>query len=206
MSITITPKAAEQLLKVMEEQKLLPQRTYLRVTYNPRAQQQQRCCIELKEHDGQDSPMDQILESSGVQVRCDDKSYHYVQGISIDYHDGEGAHGFTITRPPSQWPAEEPYAAPWIQEALQTVMDPEIGVNIVDLGLIYGTSIAGSTVTVTMTMTTPACPMTEMIVLDVKSSLLRAGHQITAVAVDVVWEPPWVPDMISSAARKRMGW
>ncbi|MGC8539148.1 MAG: metal-sulfur cluster assembly factor [Phycisphaerae bacterium] len=109
-------------------------------------------------------------------------------------------------KPPSKWPVAEPFATPWIQEALRTVIDPEIGVNIVDLGLIYETRIEEAMVTVTMTMTTPACPMTEMIVSDVKTSLQRAGDRITTVNVDVVWDPPWVPEMISVEARERMGW
>lgn len=206
MSIILTEKAVDQLVKVMGEQGLDKTRAYLRVSYSPRAHHQQRCSIELKEHDGQDSPLDQIMESSGIQVRCDSKSHHYVKDITIDYHDAGNSHGFTITRPPSKWPADEPYVAAWIQEALRTVIDPEIGVNIVDLGLIYETRIEEAMVTVTMTMTTPACPMTEMIVSDVKSSLQRASDRINAVNVDVVWEPPWVPEMISEQCRAQMGW
>lgn len=137
MSITLTQKAAERFMVVMGEQGLDLTRTYLRVSYHPRAHHQQRCSIELQERDGTDSSADQVFESAGVQVRCDSKSYHYVKGITIDYHDSAGAHGFTIIKPPSKWPLEQPYAAKWVQDALRAVIDPEIGVNIVDLGLIY---------------------------------------------------------------------
>ena len=112
MSIVLTQKAADQLIKVMGEQGLVPERTYLRVTYHPRAHYQQRCSVELKEDDGRNSETDQVLELSGVRVRCDRKSYHYVKGITLDYHDAPGAQGFTITRPPSKWPAEEPCCLP----------------------------------------------------------------------------------------------
>ena len=206
MSIVLTQKAADQLMKAMSEQGLVPERTYLRVTYHPRAHHQQRCSIELEEDLGRNSESDEVLESSGVQVRCDRKSYHYVKGITLDYLNASGAQGFTITRPPSKWPAEEPFAQPWIREALRTVMDPEIGLNIVDLGLIYETRLEASTVTVIMTMTTPACPMTEMIVSDVKSGLRQASREISAVNVEVVWEPPWTSEMISDPGRDQMGW
>ncbi len=206
MSIVLTAKAADQLIKVMGEQGLDPARAYLRVTYHPRAHYQQRCSIELKEDDGRVSETDQVLESSGIQVRSDRKSYHYVKGITLDYHDAPGAQGFTITRPPSKWPAKEPFATQWIHEALRTVIDPEIGLNIADLGLIYETRLDASTVTVIMTMTTPACPMAEMIVTDVKSSLKQPSRKISSVNVEVVWEPPWTPEMVSDQGREQMGW
>ncbi|NNM84767.1 MAG: DUF59 domain-containing protein [Phycisphaerales bacterium] len=206
MAIVLTQKAVDQLMNVIREQGWDPTRTYLRVAYHPRAQREKRCSIELQEHKEPDSPADQIIDSAGVQVRCDSKSYHYVKGITIDYHDTQGAQGFTITRPPSKWPDQSPWAAPWIYDALRTVIDPEIGLNIVDLGLIYETCVEGSIVTVIMTMTTPACPMTEMIIADVKASLLRAAANISTVNVELVWDPPWVPEMVSEDGRNQMGW
>lgn len=83
-----------------------------------------------------------------------------------------------------------------IREKLRQVIDPEISCNIVDLGLVYGIAIEGSKVTVTMTLTTPGCPMHESIAWGVQSALLSL-EGIEEVDVQVVWEPPWTPACIS---------
>ena len=83
---------------------------------------------------------------------------------------------------------------------LRAVIDPEIGVNIVDLGLVYGVSVAGDVARVTLTMTTPACPMSRLISDDVRR-VLRGMPAIARVEVDVVWAPAWTPDMTAGTAR-----
>lgn len=206
MAIALTENAARQLEKVMVEQGLSRERTYLRVAYNARAPQSRRCSIELQERDTADSAVDVVSQCHGVEVRCDEKSHRFVNDITIDYESGTIPAGFTITKPPGKWPAKEPFAAPWIEAALRNVIDPEVGVNIVDLGLIYETRRRADEVTVIMTMTTPACPMTEMIVSDVKSMLFRFGPTIKDVHVELVWEPPWTSEMISAEAQEQMGW
>lgn len=88
--------------------------------------------------------------------------------------------------------------------ALREVIDPELGCNIVDLGLIYDAQIAGDTVRVRMTLTTPGCPMSESIAWGVKTALLNLGPVMDA-EVELVWEPRWHPDMASEAGRAALG-
>ena len=92
-----------------------------------------------------------------------------------------------------------------ILEALKTVDDPEIGINIVDLGLVYGTDVDDSGhVTVTMTLTTPACPLNEYIDAAVKAALADVPG-VTQSSVNLVWTPPWGPDKMSEDARLELG-
>ena len=91
-----------------------------------------------------------------------------------------------------------------ILETLGQVVDPEIDCNIVDLGLIYGTRIEGSKVTVQMTLTTHGCPMHESIAWGVKNAL-RNLEGVEEAEVEVVWDPPWHPSMMSDEGRDRVG-
>jgi len=91
-----------------------------------------------------------------------------------------------------------------IVKALRTVHDPEIPINVYDLGLIYGLEVADDdAVTVRMTLTAPNCPMAEMIVRQVEERV-RAVPGVGTVRVDLVWEPKWDPDMMSEAAKLEM--
>jgi metal-sulfur cluster biosynthetic enzyme len=91
-----------------------------------------------------------------------------------------------------------------IFEALKTVIDPEIGVNIVDLGLIYNLEFDDHYVTVTMTLTTPGCPMHNSLTNWVKEALMGIGDNVGA-KVNLVWDPPWSPDYMSDEAKKQLG-
>lgn len=91
-----------------------------------------------------------------------------------------------------------------LRETLRQVVDPELDCNIVDLGLIYGITIEGARVTVTMTLTTPGCPMHESIAWGVKSALLNL-EGVDDVEVKIVWEPPWTPAHMSDYGRARTG-
>ena len=91
-----------------------------------------------------------------------------------------------------------------ILETLRQVVDPEIDCNIVDLGLIYGSRIEGRKVTVQMTLTTPGCPMHESIALGVKNALLNL-EGVEGAEVEIVWDPPWNPSMMSDYGRARVG-
>ena len=93
---------------------------------------------------------------------------------------------------------------PLILETLRQVVDPEIDCNIVDLGLIYGTRIEGRKVTVKMTLTTPGCPMHESIARGVKNALLNL-EAVEAAEVEIVWDPPWNPSMMTDYGRARVG-
>ena len=85
-----------------------------------------------------------------------------------------------------------------VREALRQVEDPEAGMNIVDLGLVYGVELAAGTVHIDLTMTTAACPMTDMIVAEVRSAV--------GVNVRLVWDPPWTSERMSGIAREHFGW
>jgi metal-sulfur cluster biosynthetic enzyme len=91
-----------------------------------------------------------------------------------------------------------------ILETLRQVMDPELGCNIVDLGLIYSVSITGQKVTVVMTLTTPGCPMHESIRGGAQQALLNLAG-VEAAAVEVVWDPPWHPSMMTEFGRNATG-
>jgi metal-sulfur cluster biosynthetic enzyme len=93
---------------------------------------------------------------------------------------------------------------PLVLETLRQVVDPEIDCNIVDLGLIYGTRIEGSRVTVKMTLTTQGCPMHESIALGVKNALLNL-EAVEEAEVQIVWDPPWNPAMMTDYGRARLG-
>lgn len=91
-----------------------------------------------------------------------------------------------------------------VLETLRQVIDPEIDCNIVDLGLVYGISIRGDTVQIKMTLTTPGCPMHESIAWGVKMALLNLDG-VEDVEVEIVWDPPWNPSMMSEVGRARVG-
>ncbi len=92
-----------------------------------------------------------------------------------------------------------------ITEVLRTIYDPEIPVNIYDLGLIYDVQVdAAGVVTIAMTLTTPMCPVAVSLPPDVENRV-RAMHGVTDAKVNVVWDPPWSPDKISEAARLQLG-
>lgn len=93
-----------------------------------------------------------------------------------------------------------------VEEALKDVIDPELGVNVVDLGLIYEVAIDGSDVRITMTLTTPGCPLHESIAEAVDEVVRLMIPGVGAVAVDLVWDPPWTPDRISEQGRWELGW
>lgn len=89
-------------------------------------------------------------------------------------------------------------------EVLKTCYDPEIPVNIYDLGLVYGIDIAESSVKVRMTLTAPGCPMHSVITKDVKGKL-ESLEGIGKADVELVWEPRWSADKISPSGKKLLG-
>jgi metal-sulfur cluster biosynthetic enzyme len=91
-----------------------------------------------------------------------------------------------------------------ILESLREVIDPEIGCNIVDLGLVYSIVIDGGKVAVCMTLTTQGCPMHESICWGVKEALLNLDG-VEEVEVELVWDPPWHPTMMTEVGRAATG-
>ena len=91
-----------------------------------------------------------------------------------------------------------------VREALRSVTDPELGINIVDLGLVYGIDIDGAAVRVTMTMTSPACPLREYIQSLVESAIADRVPGVERLDVDIVSEPPWSEEMMTEDARRHL--
>ncbi len=92
-----------------------------------------------------------------------------------------------------------------VYEALRQCFDPEIPVNIVDLGLVYDVAVNDEgRVRVKMTLTSQGCPAAQSIPDNVKAKV-GAVPEVSDVAVDVVWEPAWNPSMISAAAKQQLG-
>src|SRR3954469_11282788 len=90
------------------------------------------------------------------------------------------------------------------REALKAVIDPEIYQNIVDLGLVYSVAVQdANAVTVTMTLTTPHCPMGPQIIGNVEQTLLGKGA--SAVNVNIVWEPAWTPHAMTDDLKRQLG-
>lgn len=98
----------------------------------------------------------------------------------------------------------EPITKEQVIDKLRTVIDPELNVNIIDLGLVYEVDIQGNKVEVTMTMTTPGCPMSNAISGGVQHAL-NAEANIGSTEVNVVWEPRWNPEMMTDAGKEQLG-
>lgn len=94
-------------------------------------------------------------------------------------------------------------AAVW--DALAQIPDPEFGVNLVDLGLIYSVECNDGNVDVVMTLTTPTCPSGSWMHEGVKAAV-AALPGVSSFQVDVVFDPPWTPEMLSANARQQLGW
>lgn len=93
-----------------------------------------------------------------------------------------------------------------VREALRRVEDPEAGMNIVDLGLVYGIEATADAVHVDLTMTTAACPMADMIMDEVREVIRSIASPDTRIEVTLVWDPPWTPDKMTGVAREHFGW
>ena len=93
-----------------------------------------------------------------------------------------------------------------VREALRTVDDPEVGMSIIDLGLVYRIEIAQHRVHVELTMTSPACPLGDLITENARRAIEAAVPDGMEVDVALVWDPPWTPDLMSETARQTLGW
>ena len=93
-----------------------------------------------------------------------------------------------------------------ILETLKTVIDPEIGVNIVDLGLIYTVEQRPEELYIQLTMTSPACPLHGVITRNMDQVLREQYPELGEMTIELVWDPPWSPDLMSDAAKKQLGW
>lgn len=125
------------------------------------------------------------------------------------------AHSIPVAEPSTQAPAGEPAPAPQgnggddisvdqVRLALRRVKDPEINMNIVDLGLIYDIVVEGRDVRVDMSLTSPGCPSGPEIMGEAERQV-RTIEGIGAAAVNLVWSPPWTPERIEPRVRAYLG-
>lgn len=108
-----------------------------------------------------------------------------------------------MTEPRLRMPDDLLSAEAW--QHLESVYDPELGINLVDLGLIYGVDVRDGEVKVEMTLTTPGCPMSDTMPAAVERALLMIPG-VSQVTVDLVWEPRWDPEMVTERAQRLLGW
>ena len=92
-----------------------------------------------------------------------------------------------------------------LSEALRTVIDPELGVNIIDLGLVYDAEMLDGQARILITTTTPACPLGPYLTDGIRWALL-ALDGVLDVSVDVTYEPLWSPDLMTDLAKEQLGW
>lgn len=93
-----------------------------------------------------------------------------------------------------------------VWDALKEVIDPELGVNIVDLGLVYDVKVDQGHVDVVMTLTTPACPLGSYFERVIPAAVSGRVKEVGSVSVRIVWEPRWTPQMMSDEAKTSFGW
>lgn len=92
-----------------------------------------------------------------------------------------------------------------VREALKKVIDPEIGINIVDLGLIYEVKVEKDLALVRMTLTVPGCPLANMLTMQAQKAA-QGVEGIKDAKVELTWDPPWNPKMMSDEAKRKLGW
>ncbi|MFQ6395934.1 metal-sulfur cluster assembly factor [Nocardia sp. KC 131] len=90
-----------------------------------------------------------------------------------------------------------------LEEAMRDVVDPELGINVVDLGLVYGISVQEEVATLDMTLTSAACPLTDVIEDQTRNALVRSGL-VDDLKINWVWMPPWGPDKITEDGREQL--
>jgi len=124
--------------------------------------------------------------------------------MGVDTSAGEGVYSGALTNPSTEPVAEGLPSQAQVLEALKVVKDPEIPVNVVDLGLIYGVDVTpAGNVEITMTLTSVGCPVQDLIRADAEMAVMRLDG-INQVEVEFVWSPPWAPDKMSDDGKRQM--
>ena len=90
-----------------------------------------------------------------------------------------------------------------LEEAMRDVVDPELGINVVDLGLVYGITVENDIALLDMTLTSAACPLTDVIEDQSRNALVRSGL-VEDIKINWVWVPPWGPDKITDDGREQL--
>jgi len=168
------------------------------------------------------SPRDLPVQIDGLLLLVDRASLAFLRDAEVRYHADQTPPGFEVVGPflPARTAAStsapaaprsaprgtRPAAEEKVLNALRNIYDPEIPMNIVDLGLVYEMLWDDhGALTIRMTMTSPGCPAIEELVHEVEASA-RTASQAPSVTVEVVWEPPWGPERMSDFARRQFGY
>jgi len=172
------------------------------------------------------SPRDLPVEVEGILLLVDEASVSFLEDAEIRYLSDRSPPGFEVVGPklPSTAPAPGAPSGPTpstpsggagamppelegrVRDALKSIYDPEIPMNIVDLGLIYGMDWKDpGELEIRMTMTSPGCPVVDELVHEVERVALPAAGA-NRVHVEVVWEPPWGPERMSDFAKRQFGY
>lgn len=93
-----------------------------------------------------------------------------------------------------------------VLEALHAVIDPEVGVDVVELGLVVDVRVEDGVARVDLTMTSRACPLPEVLCEQARQAVLAAGPDLRDAEVRLVWDPPWTPKRMSPLAKQLLGW
>ena len=91
-----------------------------------------------------------------------------------------------------------------LEEAMRDVVDPELGINVVDLGLVYGIQAENGVATIDMTLTSAACPLTDVIEEQARAALTGGAGLVEDIKINWVWMPPWGPDKITDDGREQL--
>lgn len=174
------------------------------------------------------SHRDIAFETRGVRLLLDETSLPFLRDARVHYRTDQNPPGFEVVGPflPSATPSPAPVGRPSpptapaarpasggraeveerVRQALKNIYDPEIPMNVIDLGLIYGMdwSAAGD-LTIRMTLTSPGCPAVEAFTEEVTRAA-RDASGLDGVKVEIVWEPPWGPERMTEFARRQFGY
>jgi len=175
------------------------------------------------------SPRDIPVEVDGVLLLVDEASTKFLLDTEIRYRADQNPPGFEVVGPflpsrvgttdgssvtapaadapgASHAPAAPPEVEERVRNALKNIYDPEIPMNIIDLGLVYGlTRNESGELTIRMTMTSPGCPAIEELTREVERAA-REASGAPDVHVELVWEPPWGPERMTEFARRQFGY
>jgi metal-sulfur cluster biosynthetic enzyme/Fe-S cluster assembly iron-binding protein IscA len=210
MSIQLTVEAAEQLRKVIAEQNLSLSEMSLRVGFKGRATDRQYT-LDLDENT---RPDDRRFESNGVTVVCRAEDLPILDETTIDFKTVAGTPGgFTFNVPEKEHVTHgadsgehPPPTQEQVRQALYKVDDPEVGVNIIDLGLVFDLELQGRDVRIRMTLTTPACPLEEHIRGEIDQRVREVCPGVDSIGVTIVWQPKWTPELMTPEGKKQLGW
>ena len=108
-----------------------------------------------------------------------------------------------MPEPPAPPAAGEAPELDDVEEAMRDVVDPELGINVVDLGLVYGLAVDDRIATIDMTLTSAACPLTDVIEDQARSALTTTGL-VDDIKINWVWMPPWGPEKITDDGRDQL--